>query len=289
MFDYGARWYASDAPRWINIDPLGELRANLSPYQYVQNNPINAIDPTGMLDESFYKGSGASFDDKYMKSKGEQMSEEGDKWRNEGQSTFKWSPYGTKTYDSEGNLLNTTIDGYNVTKDCDCGGQGQPPCKGVTYRYKRASEIEKEGAERAENYGIRMPDFYSINVGVPLNPAISWNINVAMDRHFQFYVSPIGVSAGVPFGRSFSLTASWLQQPKKPNSIEMYNFLSGHATGASLGYIVGGVYNESPTNAGTKKAWGFGLMTPQLGFSYNYTPDALIFYANKGLKSRSKK
>ena len=126
--DYGARWYASDAPRWINIDPLGELRANLSPYQYVQNNPINAIDPTGMLDESFYKGSGASFDDKYMKSKGERMSEEGDKWRNEGQSTFKWSPYGTKTYDSGGNLLNTTIDGYNVTKDCGCGGTGQPPC-----------------------------------------------------------------------------------------------------------------------------------------------------------------
>ena len=82
---------------------------------------------------------------------------------------------------------------------------------------------------------------------------------------------------GYPSGRFISLTASWLQQPKKPNPSEMYNFLSGHAIGVSLGYYTGGVYNVSPTNSGTQSAWGFGIMTPQFGGSYNYTPDILIF------------
>jgi RHS repeat-associated protein len=46
--DYGARWYAPDAPRWVTIDPLAEMYAPYSPYQYVMNNPVNLIDPTGM-------------------------------------------------------------------------------------------------------------------------------------------------------------------------------------------------------------------------------------------------
>ena len=50
--DYGARFYDPAIARWTAVDPLGEMRANVTPYQYVQNNPMNRIDPTGMLDES---------------------------------------------------------------------------------------------------------------------------------------------------------------------------------------------------------------------------------------------
>ena len=69
--DYGARWYDPAIARWASKDPLAELRVNVSPYQYVQNNPINAIDPTGMLDESFYGGA----DGKSVKQKGEEFQE----------------------------------------------------------------------------------------------------------------------------------------------------------------------------------------------------------------------
>lgn len=37
--------------RWTSPDPMASEREWLSPYNYVQNNPLNRIDPDGMLDE----------------------------------------------------------------------------------------------------------------------------------------------------------------------------------------------------------------------------------------------
>ena len=38
---------ASVSSRWISVDPLAEKHYNLTPYNFVENNPMNMIDPDG--------------------------------------------------------------------------------------------------------------------------------------------------------------------------------------------------------------------------------------------------
>ena len=46
-YDYGARMYDPILLTWNSIDPLCEKYYSLSPYNYCENNPVNAIDPNG--------------------------------------------------------------------------------------------------------------------------------------------------------------------------------------------------------------------------------------------------
>ncbi len=71
MYYYGARYYDARISVWHGVDPLAEERSWLSPYNYVQNNPINRVDPTGMLDNPIYDEDGnfLGTDDKGLQGK----------------------------------------------------------------------------------------------------------------------------------------------------------------------------------------------------------------------------
>jgi RHS repeat-associated protein len=48
-YDFGARIYDPRVGRWLAVDPLSGKYPNLSPYNFVANMPICAIDPDGKL------------------------------------------------------------------------------------------------------------------------------------------------------------------------------------------------------------------------------------------------
>lgn len=56
--------------RWLSVDPMASQRSWVSPYNFVQNNPLNRIDPNGALCNPIYDNETSEFlgtDDKGLK------------------------------------------------------------------------------------------------------------------------------------------------------------------------------------------------------------------------------
>jgi RHS repeat-associated protein len=66
LYYYGARYYDAQTSIWLSVDPLAEAYPNVTPYNYVLNNPIKSIDPNGMSTYTDADGNvvGGTVDDK---------------------------------------------------------------------------------------------------------------------------------------------------------------------------------------------------------------------------------
>ena len=58
LYDFGARQHDPQIGRWTTIDPLAQKRYWATPYNYVQNNPLNRIGPNGLTDYTLDKKTG---------------------------------------------------------------------------------------------------------------------------------------------------------------------------------------------------------------------------------------
>ena len=50
LYDYGARFYDPVIGRFTTVDPLADQSESQSPYHAFANNPINTLDPNGLID-----------------------------------------------------------------------------------------------------------------------------------------------------------------------------------------------------------------------------------------------
>jgi RHS repeat-associated protein len=65
-YDFGARMYDPRSIRFLSVDPLAHVQPDKTPYHFVSNNPINRIDPTGMLDEWVEKDGQMMYDNRVI-------------------------------------------------------------------------------------------------------------------------------------------------------------------------------------------------------------------------------
>ncbi|MEO0133109.1 MAG: RHS repeat-associated core domain-containing protein [candidate division WOR-3 bacterium] len=57
-YDFGWRQYDPAIARWNVIDPLADRRHWMTPFNYVQNNPVSRFDPNGLTDFTLNKKTG---------------------------------------------------------------------------------------------------------------------------------------------------------------------------------------------------------------------------------------
>ena len=48
LYYYGARYYDPRVSVWLSVDPLASKYPYVTPYNFVENNPIRLVDPTGL-------------------------------------------------------------------------------------------------------------------------------------------------------------------------------------------------------------------------------------------------
>ncbi len=140
---YGARYYDPKTSIWLSVDPLASERSWVSPYNFVENNPINRIDPDG---RDWY----------------EVTNEE------TGKTEIKWTDYSSQDQMNENSLAGTYLGeavvsferNYNerIGDDGTLTGEGAVAAQATVYGTRGADDIKTyEGLTMSSD-----PDRYTV-------------------------------------------------------------------------------------------------------------------------------
>jgi RHS repeat-associated protein len=245
VFDFGARNYDPAIGRWMNIDPMAEYAFDWTPYRYGFNNPMRYIDPDGMYEEEFPEGDGTWV--------GQPWSDLDGSWTWTG-SIWQADPF---------------CNCHDVLAEIKIGPQS-------AFDKDEFLNSQEDNEDYYEN-DLRFPDYYNLNISIAIpNPYtltfVGWNGSFSIDRHGQVFGSILGFSVGKSASFvSGSATANWINQSITPTAIQTSSFLTGHGINVTAGYGLGASWSNSPTNSGSNNAFGVGVVSPQIGASYNYT------------------
>jgi hypothetical protein len=120
----------------------------------------------------------------------------------------------------------------------------------------------------------RLPDYVSGNINIAIeNPwtgsLVGWSGTFSLDRYGDWFWSPFGIGVGKSATVvSGSATVNWLDQCGTPSRQQLKSFLSQNGFNFAAGYWGGISQSYTP---GSGFATGFGIVTPQIGVSYNYS------------------
>jgi len=195
LYYYGARYYNPRLSIWYGVDPLAGKMPGWSPYAYTLNNPINLIDPTGMIAEDPGKGYKITRDCYCNKPKTPILSimigDSGGPWGEESRST---SIIGNKTFynsDTSNNGGFPKIDEPNsfIQAQLRIGGENSNTQIGLLwmkekYRGENGFKIEAQTALHA-SIGINNV----FNSEIIRNVTVSGNASIGAGAELGKYVS----------------------------------------------------------------------------------------------------
>jgi RHS repeat-associated protein/uncharacterized repeat protein (TIGR01451 family) len=120
---------------------------------------------------------------------------------------------------------------------------------------------------------VLFPDYLSINVNVALpwtHGWGGWSALLSADRYGHWYWSLSGGGIGKPTVSpvSGSCTANWVDQLSQSTPEHLRDLLTGNGINVTGGYWLGLSQSYTPGIGG---ATGIGIVTPQIGASYNYS------------------
>ena len=242
-----ARDYDPETQTFITEDPMKD---GTNWYTYCANNPVNSIDPSGYTTQA----------DKDKLAKG----------------TISKDQYGVITQLT--NMYNSIKDNANLAVGVKKAAQDAIHQEAEIYRNNGYNFKTPGGSGNTS----RTPDFWNltINVGGVVGGTFSMNWDY-QNRTYGGFGGNLGKSISVV---SVSFTANWVRQDKRPNKKEISKYCEGisinESAGVGIGYTVTYVpFQPNPID-------GFGLFSPQIGFSSVYTWQ-LVEYGNAKLENSS--